>query len=101
MTLYFKPGVNCSGTEPEIWEAILAAHDVYVMNGQFFTVTSLNDGQHMKNSLHYEGKGCDIRTRSLDRVTADEIAVQIRGRLGKDYDVVVEKDHIHLEYDPK
>ena len=68
--------------------------DNYIM-----TVTSARDGKHMKGSKHYTGEAIDIRTRDM----VDEIgtAQVIKRYLGKDYDVIFEKDHIHIEYDPK
>jgi hypothetical protein len=36
-------------------------------------------------------------------VSGRELAIrnQIKELLGPDYDVVIENDHIHIEYDPK
>ena len=51
----------------------------------------------MNGSLHYQGKAFDLRTWHV----IEEVAKQLRTYLGKDYDVIVEKDHIHVEYDPK
>lgn len=62
-------------------------------------ITSLNDGRHMKNSLHYSGKAADLRTWHIDDVNL--FAAELSQAIGKDFDVVVESDHIHLEYDPK
>jgi len=80
-----------------------AARIEYIMEetGEF-CITSVIDGKHRPNSLHYSGLAFDLRTRHLK--TEDgvkNVAAEIRGALGREYDVVVEKDHIHIEYDPK
>ena len=55
----------------------------------------------MTGSKHYEGKALDLRTRDFSRDTAEKITVKLQNNLGRDYDVVNEKEHIHVEYDPK
>jgi hypothetical protein len=66
-------------------------------------ITSANDGVHMEGSLHYKNRAFDIRTRNVtEGVTAQKSWTRkVRKVLGKDYDVVFEKDHIHVEYQPK
>lgn len=101
MSEYIKPGVCCEGIQLETLHAILVCHACYIDAGQHFTVTSINDGVHSKNSLHYEGLAIDLRTRDFIGITAQKMAELIAARLGPDYDVVAEKDHIHVEYDPR
>jgi hypothetical protein len=83
----------------QILKAIGVAAAIYRRHDRVLTVTSLMDGKHMEGSKHYTGHAADLRTRNLisPRVVADELA----HALGPDYDVVLEKDHIHMEYDPK
>lgn len=96
-----KQGVIVDGIKKECLIAILAACQAYTEANQVFTITSLMDGKHSDKSLHYKGMAVDIRTRDLVGITAFEIAKRIRELLTADYDVVVEKTHIHIEYDPK
>src|SRR5574341_554624 len=63
-------------------------------------LTSANDGKHMATSKHYVDDAWDWRTFNLPRSTVDMIAEDLRHQLGPNYDVVIEKDHLHLEYDP-
>jgi len=71
--------------------------------GREMTVTSLRDGhEHKPKSLHNKGLAADLRTRHLGK---DERTL-VFGRLKKHldywgYDVVLEPDHIHVEYQPK
>lgn len=64
-------------------------------------ITSGTDGQHMAGSLHYVGLAVDLRTNNLTSGKAQEILTALKTAVGVDYDVVLERDHIHLEYDPK
>ena len=63
------------------------------------TVTSGKDGVHSKNSKHYSGGAIDIRSK--DMKLPEYTTLRLKRKLGKDYDIVYEKDHIHIEYDPK
>ncbi len=88
--------------KPEIASALEIASDVYRGWKQPLVVTSLRDGDgiHMKNSLHFKGYAADLRTSTLGQ-SVECVAKQLRLRCGPAYEVIVEKDHIHLEYDPK
>lgn len=63
------------------------------------TITSGNDGIHKKDSKHYENNAIDIRTRDMGN--RYKTFKEIQRDLGKNYDVILENDHIHIEYDPK
>ena len=68
-----------------------------VLSSGEMVVTSARDGKHKDNSLHYVGKAVDLRIRDY----VDTWAMYLHNTLGKDWDVVIESDHIHVEYDPK
>lgn len=63
------------------------------------TITSGKDGKHMRGSKHYTGDAIDLRCYDMKKV--EETTKAIDKALGAGYDVVFEKDHIHIEYDPK
>lgn len=65
------------------------------------TITSGSDGAHSSNSKHYTNEALDFRTRELTATDIVKLAQETKKRLGKEYDVVIERDHIHIEYDPK
>ena len=87
-------------TRPMV-EILLAVFDVWDFNsGLSPVITSAHDGTHMRKSLHYEGLALDLRTRYFrDKEDKIKFAQELRDRLGDDYDVVVERDHIHVEFD--
>lgn len=110
----FKPGVDFSKSSSEIWRALFIAEEVYDDHDLICVVTAGQDGKHKEKSKHYLDNprpfsdAFDLRTRQMSLETAQQIVVELRARLGRDYDVVLELDkltgrphHIHLEYDPK
>ena len=100
----FKPGVSINGVQPELLIGLLVAAQVYGARGIAFVVTSVLDGKHMDGSLHYAGKAFDCRLASwYDKEATDDDAAlrdELKRGLGDDFDVVLEGDHIHVEYQP-
>lgn len=90
-----KSGVKLAGVRPEI---VIAMHVVDSVMGGKLVITSVVDGVHGVNSLHYVGLAFDMRTR--DTADVNKLAKDIRNALGSEYDVVVEKTHIHIEFQP-
>jgi len=64
--------------------------------GEDVFVTSLREANHSLGSLHYDGNAVDIRP--LRKTSVAEV-LEVLG--DKDFDVVNEHNHWHLEYDPK
>ena len=66
-------------------------------------ITSANDSKHMHGSKHYTNEAFDIRIRNLTggHAAARTWVAKMQHELGDDYDIVLEKDHIHAEFDPK
>ena len=109
----FKDGLEMSRGKHSLSMAalkgIMISSEVYNEMGIYgsrATVTSLLDGRHMQGSKHYTGEAWDLRTWNASKSgqmtdTAKEaLAASLRTALGDDYDVVVEKTHIHCEHDP-
>ena len=97
--------VNILGLDPIMFSALKTIElCCIVANGENYeiTITSACDGSHMKNSLHYVGLAIDIRSRDMSNIT--ESAKWIDKFLNihsKCFDIVIENDHIHIEYDKK
>jgi len=96
--MLIKAGVDISRLRPPIRKKLTAiAAIIYACNEGEMVITSTYEGNHSEGSLHYAHLAVDIR-KNLSRILSfDEIARD----LGPDYDVVLKKDHIHIEYDPK
>lgn len=96
--IYIKPGVRIRGLSPAALLAINIAAEVYRKVDEDFVITSVTDGDHKSGSLHHVGDAFDLR---LPKSYNPAIVVgYIRECLGSEFDVVLEKDHIHIEYDP-
>ena len=97
-----KPGVRVNGMNTEILLAVIIANDIYTRHGKELVITEVTGGEHGRGSKHYIGNAVDLRTNFFDRKEEIErVAQELREALGEQYDVVVEKTHIHIEYDPK
>lgn len=92
-----KPGVSITGIAPEAVLGLLVVATVFEQWGAHLTVTAVTDGKHMEGSLHYRGRAFDLRLPEQK----DLIVRELQSALGKQWDVVLEKDHIHVEFDPK
>lgn len=123
-----KPGVVIYRIGPKVERAFEVVDAVYVeILGFEATLTGCREGNHRLHSWHYfraddprrwplnpdgsQGAG-DFRTwpkpwlpGQLSRQTKDVLALAIRSRLNLEFpaqfDVVVEKTHIHVEHDPR
>lgn len=99
--LFLKAGVRITGMRPEILLAAVAAERVYEEAGHSFTITACLDGKHTTGSLHYAGAAIDVRTRDIALAEVQKLLVRIKECLGGDFDVLLEVDHIHIEFQPK
>lgn len=99
--LVVKQGVNFKYfTQPAI-RIMQVALKTWIYLEATPTVTSAFDGKHMKDSLHYTGLAMDFRTKNLSEQDAKKWASDMSKELGKDYQCVIEVDHLHVEFDPK
>lgn len=102
MVSYFKDGVKIDGVKKETIELMLLLNGYFVAKiGKPFVVTSCMEGKHMKGSKHYSGYAVDIRIRHLSVCEMNNLLAWFKINYDKEYDMVVEKDHLHIEYDPK
>ena len=102
--LLFKSGVDPYQVCGEIVLAIQVAQGIYAEYGYDCVITSLFEGKHGIDSLHYRDKVCravDLRINHLPNELVKPIMTDLRVALPLHYDVILEKDHIHLEYDRK
>lgn len=102
--IYRKRGVTLNGVQPETVLAIQLAATIVEDLGGRFVITSLTDGKEWRspNSLHVPGLAFDVRI--WDFPTQEDqlnLVEKLREALGGEFDVVLESDHIHIEFDPK
>jgi hypothetical protein len=102
MAIALKSSARVTGLRAETLFAMRVAEGVFEdRNLGLMTITSCADGKHSPGSRHYTGGAFDIRTRDIPQDEWQIVAGDIRERLGSEFDVVVEKDHLHIELDPK
>lgn len=97
--MQLKDGVRINGIKAETILALVIAKGIYAKYGDSFVVTSVSDGEHMEGSLHYVGHAFDCRLPAAS--TVKNILKELTQALGGDFDVVLETNHLHVEYQPK
>ena len=96
-----KKGVKIFGVKPEIVLAINIVNEIFERMDLMLTITSIRDGTHSRTSLHYAGYAFDIRCNDLKPSSLNLIIGMIRDSLTDEFDIVLEPDHIHIEFQPK
>lgn len=96
--MMIQDGVVIAGIRPEIVLALVVAWVIFSTFGERLVITSVVDGEHMRASLHYVGAAADI---ALPVEHLRDIMDALYDALGLNYDVVLEHDHIHIEFQPK
>lgn len=61
-------------------------------------ITSLTEGIHKAGSRHYSGNAIDVLPPLHDK---ERKLAKLIATVGKNYDIVNEVNHWHIEYDPK
>jgi hypothetical protein len=93
-----KAGVDISRLNREIRRALPVAEGIMKGRDDELVITSTYEGNHGAGSLHYSNDAFDCTARNeLSPRAANEIGHD----LGPDYDVVAERDHIHVEWEQK
>lgn len=104
--MYIKKGVSLAGLTVQMVLANSIVERVYDQFNREGTITSGEDGEHSTLSLHYSGNALDYRIKNPVNGTPyfedpQEVVRRIKDRLGGDFDVLLETDHIHVEYQPR
>lgn len=100
--MLLKLGVDISRLNKEIRRTLPKVDRAVSRFKDEAVITSTFEGTHSPGSLHYCNDAYDLRLpRALLSHELGELRAEIQRVLGKDYDVVLEKNHFHIEYDPK
>ena len=94
--------VNVYGLRPEMLKILGIVWKIGTEINGFncqIVITSAKDGQHMTGSKHYSGNAIGIRSRDMRNKIG--FTRRLKQEIGKDYDVIIEDTHIHIEFDPK
>ena len=102
MLIIWKKGVDKSNIKNVMRQAIIVSADVYNTFGKKLVITSCCEGNHNASSLHPFGYALDLRTFYFkNKQTKLAVTDLIRKKLGSSFYVVLEKDHIHIQYNKK
>jgi len=95
---------SLKGMKPEMTGAFSIIDKTFESFGYEAILTSGTEGVHSPNSLHPKGLATDWRTKHMRIDLLQTLASRLKKNLGGDhseYDVVLESDHVHIEFDPK
>ena len=98
--LSVKQGVRLYGLQPEMLFALDRAQDVLQVYGADAVLTSGRGDKHGQYSHHFKGLAIDLRSRDIDKTKHESVREHLQSMLGGDYQVIAEKDHFHIEFDP-
>ena len=79
---------------------MMLAESVFKKYSADLVITSVSNGKHMPTSRHYGGYAFDARTRDIMPTELKELTEDVSEALGNEFDVVLEVDHLHVEFDP-
>jgi hypothetical protein len=96
-----KAGVVALGMQAQMVRAAIEVAKVYERFGVVCVMTSGVEGKHSAKSLHYQGLAADFRTRHVPNDQRAALRQAVSDALGPDFDVILERTHLHVEYDPK
>jgi len=93
-----KQNVIMPGLKLPMQTVLKEAEKLWKKHGQELVVTSALDGTHSAGSYHYYGYALDFRTRYFNKETAQEIANELQEILGRNYTVLFEGNHTHVQF---
>lgn len=105
--MIIKEGVDLSGLKLVMVNILPDLERIWIGHGreEGVTITAALDGAHRVGSKHYEGLALDLRTyywtEEEQEMVYNNLLAVINLLYCDDFDVVLHKTHIHIEYDPK
>ena len=102
--LRLKHGVDLRGLQPPLIFALVALDSLCNSYNASYLITSVCDDApgRLPDSLHRKGLAFDFTILNPTRILTYSLASDIlTSALGPQFDVVLESDHIHVEFDPK
>ena len=91
-------GCDLSRLRYKARQALWLLEHLYGTQGENFIIFHTNDGSHKAGSLHFKNRAFDGGPPKNHR---EQLLKSAKEMLGRDYDLLDEVDHWHLEYDPK
>ena len=101
-----KRGVRLHGICPQMFLAADIIKDLWKSHNYPFCITSGIEGKHKRTSEHWSGNALDFRTwlnatgEQMSKALKTALRKDLQARLGDEYYVLMEKDHLHVHYSP-
>ena len=108
--MQFKTGVELTGLRPEMVAVLSAVEETYryTINVEPVCTSGTERAtKHKRSSKHYCGAALDFRIKDsatgviFSKPILATLQAGLLTRLTAEFDVVLESDHFHIEYDPK
>jgi len=96
-----KKGVRVGGVSPEISVAIMVVDSIYGTFSRELVITSMCEDTHSERSAHYRGDAFDCRTYYFNDDQKEQLVTNVERALGTDFIVILEEDHLHVQFSPK
>jgi len=96
-----KAGVRLLGMKPELLFGLGELRQVFARHGWEMVITCGIDGSHSNASLHYAGCAADLRSSFVPKDQQEALRKEMQDCLPTDFDVILEPDHYHVEWQPK
>ena len=99
-----KQGVRLHGVCPQMFFAARVYEDLWNKHDYPAAITAGIEGKHKRNSEHWDGKALDFRTwldatgKQMSMKLKESLAKELQARLGEEYTVIAEGNHIHVHY---
>lgn len=101
MSTSIKPGVRIHGMSAQIFYGLGIVKDVLAEIGVNFVLTAGIDGGHTAGSSHYAGNAGDVRSHEIPADKIDWVVSESQKRLGPDFFIQKEADHLHVQFKPQ
>lgn len=92
-----KKGISICGLRPELLFGMMIANEVFENMDELLVITEVVARRSQTWSYHPAGFAFDCRLPEEENV--DVLGAVLRESLGEEWDVVVENNHIHVEYE--
>ena len=98
-----KEGVELKDLDIKMRPVLIEAEKIWKKHSRSegVTITSTGDGVHSAGSLHPYGLAVDFRIRYFSEEEVRAVDSELRDSLDSSlFQIILEKTHIHAEYDP-
>jgi hypothetical protein len=94
-----KKGISLNGVQAPVLFGLMVLDGVIALHSVPTVVTSCTEGKTHKGLAHYVGAAVDVRSRELTISQQNGVKAAFDSAQNGEMDLVIEKDHFHLEWD--